>query len=131
VSTPLSLCPLLARLFLRFPLRDAHADDPLQLADLANLTQPWNVEPSLLPRDVDPSKFSLMRTFKGLPPDRVAASRDELEAHFGALTGRPVPHADLVFARSWMFFRVRALGSVAMGIAGVAHISVFFLQSWR
>ncbi|EIN06542.1 kinase-like protein [Punctularia strigosozonata HHB-11173 SS5] len=84
------------------------------LADLANLTQPWNVEPSLLPQGVDLTKATLMRTFKNLPPEELAVSRDELEARFCKMTNQPFPLQDMVFARSWMFFR---LSIISQGIA--------------
>ncbi|EPT00340.1 hypothetical protein FOMPIDRAFT_1101889, partial [Fomitopsis schrenkii] len=77
------------------------------LADLANLTQPWAVEPSVLP-----ASGSAMVGFKNV--QAVPISLEELEREYCRLTTQPYPITEMVFARSWMLFR---LAVIAQGIA--------------
>ena len=70
----------------------------LQLADLANLTQPWLI---------DPADFtSPMAGFKN-SPETEPISLSELEREYCRVTQQPYPITEMGFARSWMLFRVR------------------------
>lgn len=78
------------------------------LADLANLLMPYNIGPDEIP---PPSAFS---GFKGQPPDAVPCSLEELERAFCDGFGIPYPITEMVFANSWMLFR---LSIISQGIA--------------
>jgi aminoglycoside phosphotransferase (APT) family kinase protein len=69
----------------------------LQLADLANLTQPWVLDP------VDVS--GIMVGFKN-SPEMEPISLAELEREYCRVTQQPYPIIEMGFARSWMLFRV-------------------------
>ncbi|KAI0724696.1 kinase-like protein [Fomitopsis betulina] len=77
------------------------------LADLANLTQPWAIEPSVLP-----TNGSAMSGFKHVQSAPI--SLEDLEREYCRLTTQPYPIEEMVFARSWMLFR---LAVIAQGIA--------------
>ena len=85
--------------------RIAHFLSICQLADLANLTQPWALasQPS-----GDPSlqKSRLLKGFKG--DTNVPISLEELEREYCHLTKSEYPIKEMPFARSWMLFRVRS-----------------------
>jgi hypothetical protein len=82
----------------------------LQLADLANLTQPWAIRHGSLPTSGDAAKFSLMRAFKDAPATVAPPiAFAELEAAYCSALGIPAPIPEMPFAASWMLFRVRAL----------------------
>ncbi|KAH9834079.1 kinase-like domain-containing protein [Rhodofomes roseus] len=78
------------------------------LADLANLTQPWAVDPALVP-----ANGSSLIGFKNVVKD-VPISLEDLEREYCRLTSQPYPIKEMVFARSWMLFR---LAVIAQGIA--------------
>lgn len=69
----------------------------LQLADFANLTQPWLVDPKVGEDLLDGFKNS----------DLSPCSLELLEREYCKETGQPYPIAELLFVRSWMLFRVR------------------------
>ncbi|KZT72282.1 APH-domain-containing protein [Daedalea quercina L-15889] len=77
------------------------------LADLANLTQPWAIDPVLLP-----SSESAMVGFKNVQD--VPVPLEELEQEYCRLTSQVYPIKEMAFARSWMLFR---LAVIAQGIA--------------
>ncbi|KAF9464962.1 kinase-like domain-containing protein [Collybia nuda] len=79
------------------------------LADLANLTQPWSVDASLIPAS---TAFS-MRGYKGTTQD-VPIPLEDLEREYCNLTKQPYPIPEMIFVRSWMLFR---LSVIAQGIA--------------
>ncbi len=70
----------------------------LQLADLANLTQPWVLDPNDL-------GGRIMVGYKN-SPDTEPISLAELERDYCQVTRQPYPIAEMSFARSWMLFRV-------------------------
>lgn len=74
----------------------------LQLQDLANLTQPWSIDPS---RVTGPQGIQLLVGFKNTP-DLEPVPLEELEREYCRLTGQPYPIPEMVFARSWALFRV-------------------------
>ncbi|KIJ24019.1 hypothetical protein M422DRAFT_39324 [Sphaerobolus stellatus SS14] len=76
------------------------------LADLANLTQPWVIDPKLQPAS------STMTGFKNNP--KAPVSLEVLEREYCRLTKQPYPIIEMVFARSWMLFR---LSIITQGIA--------------
>ncbi|GAB1523488.1 hypothetical protein RhiTH_006638 [Rhizoctonia solani] len=78
------------------------------LADLANLLMPYHVDPAEVP---PPSAIS---GFKGQPPDAVPCSLEELERTFFDGFGVTYPITEMVFANSWMMFR---LSIISQGIA--------------
>ncbi|KDN47847.1 hypothetical protein RSAG8_03267, partial [Rhizoctonia solani AG-8 WAC10335] len=78
------------------------------LADLANLLMPYHVSPAEVP---PPSAIS---AFKGQPPDEVPCSLEELERAFCDGFGIPYPITEMVFANSWMLFR---LSIISQGVA--------------
>ncbi|CAK5282373.1 unnamed protein product [Mycena citricolor] len=83
------------------------------LADLANLTQPWNVRTKDIQLDAsDP----FMRGFKD-EPDAAPVTLDELEREYCRLTNQAFPITEMVFVRSWMLFR---LAVISQGIAARA-----------
>jgi hypothetical protein len=77
-----------------------------QLADLANLTQPWSIDPARIPNFSEYAQFSLMRGFKNKPGSDVPIAYAELEREYCRLTGWPGPLKEMAFANSWMLFRV-------------------------
>lgn len=79
------------------------------LADLANLTQPWSIDPSLAKNAQD---IAVIIGFKNSPEQ--PADLTELEREYCRLMRQPYPLPGLVFARSWMLFR---LAVIAQGIA--------------
>lgn len=80
------------------------------LADLANLTQPWSVDPSQIPEEY---RVSLLRGFKNQTDD-IPIDLETLEREYCRLTHQPYPITEMVFARSWMLFR---LSVISQGIA--------------
>ncbi|KAF8648531.1 hypothetical protein AX16_006235 [Volvariella volvacea WC 439] len=76
------------------------------LADLANLTQPWSIDPRDLPQ------ATAMRGFKNAKD--VAIPLEDLEREYCRLLGQSYPMQEMVFVRSWMLFR---LAIIAQGIA--------------
>jgi len=101
------------------------------LADLANFTQPWAIDPALISKP-NPA-FAQIVAFKKRPQD-APIPLEELEREYTRLTKQPYPIPDIVFARSWMLFR---LAVISQGIAAryarrqasseraVAHVSIF------
>lgn len=79
------------------------------LADLANLTQPWHVDPSMVKGN---DGIAVLIGFKNSPD--APANLEELEREYCRLTNQPYPIPEMVFARSWMLFR---LAIIAQGIA--------------
>ncbi|PSR72735.1 hypothetical protein PHLCEN_2v11430 [Hermanssonia centrifuga] len=79
------------------------------LADFANLTQPWLIDPEMT---VNADGIPALLGFKNT--DFEPANVDELEREYCRLTNQPYPIAELLFARSWMLFR---LSVIAQGIA--------------
>ncbi|KAH9919375.1 APH-domain-containing protein [Fomitopsis serialis] len=77
------------------------------LADLANLTQPWAVDPALLP-----ASESALIGFKNVNDGPI--SLEVLEREYCRLAAQPYPIKEMVFARSWMLFR---LAVITQGIA--------------
>ncbi|KAI0079245.1 protein kinase subdomain-containing protein PKL/CAK/ACAD [Panus rudis PR-1116 ss-1] len=81
------------------------------LADLANLTQPWSIDssiyPPIIPHDLLPVAF------KNNPQD-APIELEVLEREYCRLTNQPYPILEMVFARSWMLFR---LAIISQGIA--------------
>ncbi|KAF8585972.1 APH-domain-containing protein [Ramaria rubella] len=75
------------------------------LADLANLTQPWAVDEKL-------RLTGSMRGFKHATD--VPIPVEELEKEYCLLMKQPYPIREMVFARSWMLFR---LSIISQGIA--------------
>ena len=71
-----------------------------QLADLANFTQPWAI-----PADSFPDGVNVMAAFKNNVKDAPIA-REELEQEYCRVTHQPYPIPEMVFAQSWMLFRV-------------------------
>ena len=71
-----------------------------QLADLANLTQPWIIDPELCVID----------GVKPLPgyknTDYTPCEVELLHREYCTLTNQPYPIPEMVFASSWMLFRV-------------------------
>jgi hypothetical protein len=77
----------------------------MQLADFANLTQPWAIDHTLVPRGPEYEPFSLLRAFKNAPqPPAIPLA--ELEREYTRLLGLPNPIEELPFVASWMLFRV-------------------------
>jgi hypothetical protein len=84
-----------------------------QLADLAQLTMSWCVNPS----DVPPGHKTIMHGFKTLNMDQSTTppvSLPELEQEYCRLMKQPYPIHEMVFARSWMLFRVSTMSSFAV-----------------
>ena len=72
-----------------------------QLADLANLTQPWTVTPLLAKAHGE----GVIPGFKDA--SWIPAPLEVIEKEYCRLTDWPYPIQEMVFARSWMLFRVR------------------------
>jgi hypothetical protein len=79
----------------------------VQLADLANLTQPWAIDNTRLPRGPEFKPFSLLRGFKNAP-EPPAIEYEQLEREYARLLGIPYPIVEMPFVSSWMLFRVCA-----------------------
>lgn len=79
------------------------------LADLGNLTQPWSVDMEDMPGD---GKWE-MTGFKNTTVN-VPIPLEDLEREYCRLTSQPYPIPEMVFVRSWMFFR---LSVISQGIA--------------
>ena len=71
-----------------------------QLADLANFTQPWAISPDSLP-----TGGALSAAFKNNVAQAPIAL-EEIEREYCRVTQQPYPIPEMVFARSWMLFRV-------------------------
>ncbi|KZT35201.1 kinase-like protein [Sistotremastrum suecicum HHB10207 ss-3] len=82
------------------------------LADLANLTQPWSINPHDLPEGIA-NVASMLRGFKN-DPTQQPIELEQLEREYSRLTGWPYPIREMTFARSWMFLR---LAIISQGIA--------------
>ncbi|CCL99251.1 uncharacterized protein FIBRA_01266 [Fibroporia radiculosa] len=82
----------------------------MKLADLANLTQPWSIDPKIFQT---PEFSSALVGFKNTT-ESGPVSLEELEREYCRLTKQPYPISEIVFARSWMFFR---LAVIMQGIA--------------
>lgn len=80
------------------------------LADLANLTQPWSIDPKVLPPHI---KSSGLVGFKN-NADAAPVELEVLEREYCRLTKQPYPIKEMSFARSWMLFR---LAVIAQGVA--------------
>ncbi|KAI0090714.1 protein kinase subdomain-containing protein PKL/CAK/ACAD [Irpex rosettiformis] len=78
------------------------------LADLANLTQPWAVDPAV-GDSVEPGAFRGFKNTNDAP-----CELGVLEHEYCKLTVQPYPIPEMVFAKSWMLFR---LAVIAQGIA--------------
>jgi len=78
-------------------------------ADLANLTQPWSIDPVNLPQGVSLT----LRAFKNVTKD-VPIPLEDLEREYCRLLKQPYPIREMAFARSWMLFR---LSIISQGIA--------------
>ncbi|KAJ7876200.1 kinase-like domain-containing protein [Mycena olivaceomarginata] len=78
------------------------------LADFANLTMPWSIRPT----DMQIGAVMSGR-FKGAP-ERQPIALEELEREYCRHTNQPYPIPEMVFARSWMLFR---LAVISQGIA--------------
>ncbi|TDL16112.1 kinase-like protein [Rickenella mellea] len=80
------------------------------LADLANMTMHWSIDK----RDIaDYAEFTLMRGFKNNPSE-APIELEALEREYCRHTNQPYPIPEMVFARSWMLFR---LSIISQGIA--------------
>ncbi|OBZ69699.1 putative acyl-CoA dehydrogenase IBR3 [Grifola frondosa] len=101
------LCTLGSPVSERLALPHGAKADPSQLADLANFTQPWAIDR----RDL-PDTFVIV-AFKNATKD-VPIPLEDLEREYCRLTGQPYPIPEMVFARSWMLFR---LAVIMQGIA--------------
>ncbi|KDQ52817.1 hypothetical protein JAAARDRAFT_197893 [Jaapia argillacea MUCL 33604] len=80
------------------------------LADLANLTQPWSIDPINVPEEL---RVGLLKGFKNVADD-VPIPLEDLEREYCLRTNQPYPIVEMPFARSWMLFR---LSIIAQGIA--------------
>ncbi|KAF7351091.1 APH domain-containing protein [Mycena sanguinolenta] len=81
------------------------------LADLANFTMNWFIRPTDIA--VDPNVPFMSGSFKGAP-ERQPIALEDLEREYCRLTKQPYPILEMVFARSWMLFR---LAVICQGIA--------------
>ncbi|RDB24710.1 Acyl-CoA dehydrogenase family member 11 [Hypsizygus marmoreus] len=79
------------------------------LADLGNLTQPWSIDMSNVPK----GSPLILRGFKGAAED-VPIPLEDLEREYCRLTNQPYPIPEMIFVRSWMLFR---LAVISQGIA--------------
>jgi len=82
------------------------------LADLANFTLHWGIDPNMIPFKPNTST-SLLVGFKHDTKD-VPIPLEDLEREYCRLTKQPYPITEMVFARSWMLFR---LSVISQGIA--------------
>ncbi|KAG1782023.1 kinase-like domain-containing protein [Suillus placidus] len=83
------------------------------LADLANLTQPWAIDARHIPKDSIITEFTVIKPFKNATKD-VPIPLEDLEREYCRLTNQPYPMKEMIFARSWMLFR---LAVISQGIA--------------
>ncbi|EGN92738.1 hypothetical protein SERLA73DRAFT_98766 [Serpula lacrymans var. lacrymans S7.3] len=83
------------------------------LGDLANFTQPWAVEAKNVPTNAIYSQYKLIKGFRNTTFE-VPVQLDVIEREYCRLTNQPYPITEMVFARSWMLFR---LAVVSQGIA--------------
>ena len=82
--------------------------DRNQLADFANFTQPWSIDPNYLPANsIAHQGLYYLTAFKNTTED-VPLPLEELERTYCHLTGQPFPITEMTFVRSWMLFRVSA-----------------------
>jgi len=84
------------------------------LADLANLTQPWSINPDYFQNDPTLKSFTLIKGFKGSNAKDVPVPLEDLEREYCRLTCQDYPIPEMVLARSWMLFR---LSVISQGIA--------------
>lgn len=82
------------------------------LADLANLTLHWGIDPDAIPFSPSTST-SLLVGFKNQTKD-VPVPLEDLEREYCRITKQSYPITEMVFARSWMLFR---LSVISQGIA--------------
>ncbi|KAG8860095.1 hypothetical protein FRB96_004118 [Tulasnella sp. 330] len=78
------------------------------LADLANLTQPFNI-----PYKIE-SDYPLLVGFKGAPEGQQVVTLDELHREYCKMTGFKYPLVEMPYVSSWMVFR---LAIISQGIA--------------
>lgn len=90
--------------------------DTRQLVDLANLTQPWTLEPT--------DAKGAMVGFKNSPSTE-PISLAELEREYCRATQQPYPITEMTFAQSWMLLRVCPIFPFRTSLTLV----IFF--SWR
>jgi len=83
------------------------------LADLANLTQPWAIDAMQFRGDTMLESYTLINGFKGARKD-VPIPLEDLEREYCRLTAMDYPITEMIFARSWMLFR---LAVISQGIA--------------
>jgi len=69
-----------------------------QLADLANLTQPFFIEATL---------ESALKGVRGIPYDQFPVTLEDLQREYCRVSRLPYPIEGAVYATSWMFFRAR------------------------
>ena len=69
-----------------------------QLADLANLTQPFFVEVTV---------GEGVKGVKGMPYDQLPVTLEDLQREYCKVSGLSYPIEGADYATSWMFFRVR------------------------
>ncbi|KAJ7935127.1 kinase-like domain-containing protein [Mycena leptocephala] len=81
------------------------------LADLANLTMPWAIRTKDMQTDL--GQQPLIAGFKDAPEQQPIPLED-LEREYCRLTHQPYPITEMVFASSWMLFR---LSVISQGIA--------------
>lgn len=79
---------------------------------------PWSIDP----RDIN-IEYTLLRGFKNTTED-VPIPLDVLEREYCQLTDQPYPIKEMVFARSWMLFRVHILSS----LCHIASLSLSCVQ---
>ena len=77
----------------------------VQLADLANFTQPWAIAPNSFPDGVH-----VLAAFKNNTNGAPIAG-EELEKEYCRVAGHPYPIPEMVFVQSWMLFRVSSAQS--------------------
>ncbi|KAL4064255.1 kinase-like domain-containing protein [Scleroderma yunnanense] len=83
------------------------------LADFANFTQPWSVDPSNVPMDLAAEQTVFVTAFKNTTKD-VPLALEELERTYCQLTDQPYPIKEMGFVRSWMLFRTAV---ISQGVA--------------
>lgn len=74
--------------------------------DFVSLTMPWSIRPAEM--QIDPDKPLMGGYFKDMP-EKEPIPLEDLEHEYCRLTNQPYPIKDIVFARSFMLFRVREL----------------------
>ncbi|KAG8995060.1 hypothetical protein FRB93_001250 [Tulasnella sp. JGI-2019a] len=78
------------------------------LADLANLTQSFNIQYGL------EARFPILVGFKNAPPEEQVVTLDELHREYCGITGFKYPLVEMPYVSSWMVFR---LAIISQGIA--------------